>query len=132
MLVTAGATARKGRLWRSRYRYGHVEKLLSLGNYPDVSLKRAREKRDVARRLLTDGVDPSVHRKTIRDAKAETFEAIAREWLAMRAKTTAAVTQQKAQWLLEMIFPHIGRRPIREVTRRIALGAAEDRVAGPS
>jgi integrase len=116
LLVTPSATARKGRLWRFRYRYGDVEKLLSLGNYPDVSLKRAREKRDEARRRLADGVDPSVHRKAIQDAKAETFEAIAREWLAMRAKTTAAVTQQKAQWLLEMLFPHIGRRPIREVS----------------
>jgi len=116
LLVTPNADTRKGRLWRLRYRYADVEKLLSLGNYPDVSLKRAREKRDEARRLLADGVDPSVHRKAIQDAKAETFEAIAREWLAMRAKTTAAVTQQKAQWLLEMIFPYIGKRPIREVT----------------
>ena len=116
MLVSPAANARKGRLWRFRYRYGDVEKLLSLGNYPDVPLKRAREKRDEARRLLADGVDPSVHRKAIQEAKAETFEAIAREWLAMQAKTTAAVTQQKAQWLLEMVFPHIGRRPIREVS----------------
>jgi len=116
LLVTPNADARKGRLWRLRYRYADVEKLLSLGNYPDVSLKRAREKRDEARRLLADGVDPSVHRKSIQDAKAETFEAIAREWLEMRAKTTAAITQQKAQWLLEMLFPYIGKRPIRDVT----------------
>jgi integrase len=68
-------------------------------------------------------VDPSVHRKLIQDAKAETFEALAREWLAMRAKTTAAVTQQKALWLLEMISPHIGKRPIRDVTSPELLSA---------
>ena len=51
LLVMPSATQRKGRLWRLRYRYGDVEKLLSLGAYPDVSLKRAREKRDEARRL---------------------------------------------------------------------------------
>jgi integrase len=52
----------------------------------------------------------------VEESRAETFEVIAREWLAMRAKTTAAITQAKALWLLEMLFPHLGRRPIREVT----------------
>ena len=104
-----------------------AEKLLSLGNYPDVSLKRAREKRDEARRLLADGIDPSVQRKNDQQAKTETFEAIAREWLEMRAKTTAAITMQKARWLLEMVFPRIGKRPIREVTRAgVVFCTAED------
>ena len=115
LLVTPSSNQHKGRLWRLRYRYGDAEKLLSLGPYPAVSLKRAREKRDEARRLLADGVDPSVHRKIAEESRAETFELIAREWLAMRAKTTAAVTQAKALWLMEMLFPYIGRRPIREV-----------------
>ena len=47
------------RLWRFKYRHGGKEKLLALGAYPDVTLKRAREKRDQARRLLADEVDPS-------------------------------------------------------------------------
>jgi integrase len=116
LLVMPNADRHKGRLWRLRYHYGKAEKLLSLGSYPDVPLKRAREKRDEARRLLADGVDPSARRKITEESRAETFEAIAREWLEMRAKTTAAVTQQKALWLLEMLFPAIGKRPIREVT----------------
>ena len=116
MLVMSGADTYRGRLWRLRYRYRKVEKLLSLGCYPDVPLKRAREKRDEARRLLADGVDPSAQRKTDQLAHGETFEVIAREWLGHRAKTSAAVTMAKAQWLLEMLFPRIGRRPIREVT----------------
>jgi hypothetical protein len=83
--------------------------------------------RDEARRLLADGVDPSAHRKIGEQAKAETFEAIAREWLEMRAKTSATITMQKARWLLEMIFPRIGKRPIREVTApELAFSAAED------
>ena len=45
------------RLWRFKYRHGGKERLLALGQYPDVSLKRAREKRAEARRLLADGVD---------------------------------------------------------------------------
>jgi hypothetical protein len=123
MLVMPGADGYKGRLWRLRYRYWKVEKLLSLGSYPDVPLKRAREKRDEARRLLADGVDPSAQRKTDQLAQGETFEVIAREWLAHRAKTSAAVTMAKAQWLLEMLFPRIGKRPIREVTPHELLAA---------
>ena len=97
MLVMPGADGYKGRLWLLRYRYRKVEGLLSLGNYPDVSLKRAREKRDEARRLLADGVDPSAQRKSNQLAQGETFEALAREWLEHRAKSSAAVTMQKAQ-----------------------------------
>jgi hypothetical protein len=70
LLVTPSSNQHKGRLWRLRYRYGDVEKLLSLGPYPAVSLKRAREKRDEARRLLADGLDPSVQRKIAQDSKA--------------------------------------------------------------
>ena len=54
MLVTPAG----GRLWRFKYRRGVVEKLLTLGAYPDVSLKRTREKRDDARKLVADEVDP--------------------------------------------------------------------------
>jgi len=115
LLVVPSADQYRGRLWRFRYRVNGVEKLLSLGAYPDVSLQRAREKRDEARRLLADGVDPNLQRKTERAASAETFEALGREWLAHRAKTTAAITQQKATWLLEQIFAEIGSRPIRDI-----------------
>ena len=116
LLITPAADGYRGRLWRLRYRYANAEKLLSLGNYPDVSLKRAREKRDEARRLLADGVEPSARRKSDQQSRTETFESIAREWLELRAKTSAAITMRKAQWLLEMIFPRIGKRPIRDVT----------------
>jgi hypothetical protein len=70
-----------GRLWRFRYRIGGVEKLLTLDAYPDVSLKRAREKRDDARRAVADGIDPSAKRRAERDAVTNTFAAVADEWL---------------------------------------------------
>src|SRR5258708_32538497 len=69
MLVTPSG----GRLWRFRYRLGGVEKLLTLGAYPDVSLKRAREKRDDARQLVADNGDPSAKRTAGRTAQAETI-----------------------------------------------------------
>src|SRR4051812_4189289 len=54
---------RGSKLWRLKYRVHGKEKLLALGTYPDVSLKRARKKRDDARRFLSDGIDPSTQRK---------------------------------------------------------------------
>jgi hypothetical protein len=68
-----------GRLWRLRYRIGALEKLISLGAYPDVTLKRAREKRDEARRLIADDIDPSAQRKAQRAALLDTFEGVAQE-----------------------------------------------------
>jgi hypothetical protein len=70
-----------GRLWRFRYRHGGKEKLLSLGAYPDVTLRRAREKRDEARRLVADAIDPSARRQADKAALGNTFEVVAREWL---------------------------------------------------
>jgi len=73
-----------GKWWRFRFRFDGKEKLLSLGVYPDVGLKDARNRRDEARKLLAEGTDPGEDRKTQKTAKqdraANSFEAVAREW----------------------------------------------------
>jgi hypothetical protein len=79
-------SATGAKLWRLKYRFGGKEKRLALGIYPDVSLASARERRDDARRLLANEIDPGEYRKLQREARAEratnSFEAVAREWLA--------------------------------------------------
>ncbi len=75
------------RLWRFKYRIGGVEKLLSLGNYPDTSLQKARAKRDAARTMLADGGDPGAKRKAEKSAQCDTFEAVAEEWLQTKRAT---------------------------------------------
>ena len=57
-----------GKWWRLKYRFGGKEKLLSLGTYPEVCLKDARQRRDDARKLLADGIDPGENRKAVRAA----------------------------------------------------------------
>ncbi|MFO7646058.1 MAG: Arm DNA-binding domain-containing protein, partial [Desulfosarcina sp.] len=57
-----------GKWWRLRYRFEGREKMLSLGTYPAVSLAKAREKRDTARKQLADGIDPSAARKAKKKA----------------------------------------------------------------
>jgi hypothetical protein len=69
------------RLWRFKYCLDGREKLLALGQYPDAPQARARQKRDHARSLVADGVDPAMRRLVERKAKADTFAVIAAEWL---------------------------------------------------
>src|SRR4051812_7384729 len=102
--------------WRFRYGYAGREKLISFGTYPDTSLKLARQKRDTARSELAAGIDPSAKRQAEKLARADTFEAVAREWLALREKKLAENTLDKATWTFEtFVFPHIGSRAIGEI-----------------
>lgn len=117
------------RLWRFRYRFNGIANMLGLGEYPGVSLTEARERRDAARRLLADGVDPSAQRKADDDAakaKAEhakrgSFEAVAADWLAFKAKGWASETKRKAEFVLaRYLNPAIGRRDIATLTSKDA------------
>src|SRR5688572_8627427 len=79
--------------WRLKFYFpARKERLMSLGTYPQVSLKRVREKRDEARRQIADGIDPAVTRKAKRLAQAETFEGIAAEWLELQRKSFSVKT----------------------------------------
>ena len=103
-----------GKLWRLKYRHGGKEKGLSLGAYPVITLKAARERAMDARRLLADGVDPSQHKA--KAAGAHSFEAIAREWHAKFAPTWTAAHSARIITRLELnVFPWIGARPIGEI-----------------
>jgi integrase len=104
-----------GRLWRFRFRHAGRESMVSLGAYPDVPLKDARERREEARRALAAGIDPAEQRKAERAGLENTFEAIALEWLGKQQFATA--TREKAEWTFrERLFPHIGSRPIATIT----------------
>jgi integrase len=110
-----------GKWWRLRYRFDGKEKMLSLGTYPDVGLKEAREKRDEARKLIAAGVDPSQHRKAAKSAKQESaansFEVICREWLENKRSNIEEAQYKKALARLEKdVFPWLGKRPIAEIT----------------
>jgi len=110
-----------GKWWRLKYRFDGREKRLSLGVYPDVSLKTARDRRDAARKLLADGIDPSENRKAQKSARADraanSFEVVAREWFAKYSTTWAANHGDRIIRRFERdIFPWIGGRPIAEIT----------------
>ena len=110
-----------GKWWRLKYRYGGKEKRISLGVYPDVSLKDARDRRDAARKLLANDIDPSEQRKAKKAAKAiqgaNSFEVIAREW---HAKRKSSWTERHAETVIRRlelnVFPWLGTQPIADIT----------------
>ena len=109
-----------GKWWRFRFMFDGKEKLLSLGVYPDVSLKDARERRDVARKLVANGVNPSENRKIQKSARADlianSFEVVAREWFSKYSTTWAKNHGDRIIRRFERdIFPWIGGRPIAEI-----------------
>lgn len=110
-----------GKWWRLKYRFDGKEKRLSLGVYPDISLKEARDRRDAARKLLADGVDPGANRKIQKAARvqqaANSFEVVAREWYAKHSPGWAASHSSKIIRRLENdVFPWIGSKPISDIT----------------
>ena len=110
-----------GKWWRLKYRFGGKEKRLSLGVYPDISLKDARERRDAARKLLANDVDPSEHRKAVKFAKAkltgDSFEVIAREWYTKYSPNWATSHSDKIIRRLESdVFPWIGDKAIASIS----------------
>lgn len=115
-----------GKYWRMNYRYLGKQKTLALGVYPEVSLAQARQRRDLARKQLAEDQDPSVAKREEKLAKvaasANTFEAVAREWLRKTAATRTANTQSKiTNWLERNVFPVIGKMPIADIAPRDVL-----------
>ena len=117
-----------GKLWKLKYRFVGVEKKLSLGKYPDVSLREARRKRDEARADLASGLDPGeIKRAAIVSAKlnaATTFRGIADEYLDKCAREErAAVTIKKSRWMVSLLEAKLGARPIADITPAELLAA---------
>jgi integrase len=105
-----------GKLWRLKYRFQRRENRLSLGQYPAIGLKDARERRDAARKLLAHGIDPSAAKRAEKAAQADTFEPIAREWLSKQApRWGTGHVGEITRRLVADVFPWLGARPIGEI-----------------
>jgi integrase len=116
-----------GKYWRMKYRFGGKEKTLALGVYPDVSLKLARQRRTEAREQIADAVDPNEARKQEKAAlqeKADTFKAVAEDWLKLKKDELADSTLEVARKRLETwAYPKLGHIPIAEIKPIMVLEA---------
>lgn len=113
-------TPQGSRLWRWAYRHEGKQKLMALGVYPDVSLAQARDKAELARKLLATGVDPMAARKSDKIARRlaveDTFAAVAKKWWeSWKAARSDSHTVYVWRRLEADVFPAIGKRPVAEI-----------------
>nr|WP_199066263.1 integrase arm-type DNA-binding domain-containing protein [Chromobacterium sp. ASV5] len=106
--------------WRLKYRHQGKEKRLAIGVYPEISLKEARQRRDAARRLIADGIDPSKAKQEAKEAAKQaasnTFATIAEEWLEKESHEWSAQHTERVRSAMALhIYPHIGDTPINQV-----------------
>ena len=116
------------KLWRLKYRFHKIERKMALGQYPDVSLKDARDRRDEARRQLEAGADPLAVRRREKLAAelraATTFHDLANEYLEkMEAEDRTPATMKKARWFRDLIERDIGILPVADITPQELLAA---------
>ena len=112
---------RGGKWWRIKYRFDGKDRRISLGVYPDVSLKEARRRCEDARRLLTKQIDPSEHRRALKAVRTQqasnSFEALAREWFSKYSPNWAHIHSSRVINRLERdVFPWIGGKPVASVS----------------
>jgi integrase len=120
-----------GKLWRWKYRYEGLEKLMAFGKYPDVTLALAREQHGEARRLLAMGTDPMEQRKTdkltARTASANSFQSVAglwhEHWKEGKSPRHADVVLRR---LKADVFPLLGKRPVAEIEPMELVRMAKD------
>ncbi|MDM3053291.1 integrase arm-type DNA-binding domain-containing protein [Citrobacter sp. CK183] len=106
--------------WRLQYRFGGKQKMLALGVYPEITLADARARRDEARKLLANGVDPGDKKKSdkIEQEEARTFEQLAVEWHATNKKWSEEHSRRVLKSLEDNLFPAIGKRNIADLKTR--------------
>ncbi|MGO4799680.1 tyrosine-type recombinase/integrase [Pseudomonas sp. W22_MBD1_FP4] len=123
--LALNVTARGGKIWRFRYYWAGVQKRMSLGSYPQISLKEARARRDEARALVAQGINPYEHRKqqrrAVRFAAEHTFEAVFNQWVEFRRLSLKEGRQSTLSQILRIfnkdVLPTLGGRSIYDINR---------------
>ena len=119
-------TKKGSKYWRLKFRFAQKEKVLALGVYPDVSLKKARDKTYLAKQQLEEGVDPTATRKaqklSLLEKAANSFEVIAWEWFEKEKDSWSPAHVKKQKYLLEKnLLPYLGKLPITDITPLVLL-----------
>ncbi len=127
LVKTTGA-----KYWRMNYKHPITKKskTLSFGVYPEVSLKRAREKRSEARKLLGVGIDPIEQLRADKVAQADTasntFKVVADKWFDKRVADKSKSHRERTKRLLERdLYPYLCNRPINDITPAEMLAVLE-------
>jgi len=109
------------KLWRVKYRMNGVERKLSLGSYPEITLAEARAARDAARKQLAHAVDPNIAKRQARIEASvrasNSFASVAEDLIEKKGKEgLAQATLEKQRWLLKLLGADFGKRPVADIT----------------
>ncbi|MFS2068418.1 tyrosine-type recombinase/integrase [Pseudomonas sp. CT11-2] len=123
--LALNVTAHGGKIWRFRYYWAGTQKRMSLGSYPQISLREARSRRDEARALVAQGINPYEHRKqqrrAVRFAAEHTFEAVFNQWVEFRRLSLKEGRQSTLSQIIRTfnkdILPILGGRSIYDINR---------------
>lgn len=123
--LTLNVTARGGKVWLFRYYWAGKQKRMSLGSYPQIGLKEARTRRDEARALVAQGINPYEHRKqqrlAVHSAREHTFEAVFNQWVEFRRLSLKEGRQSTLSQILRIfskdVLPILGGRPVYDINR---------------
>ena len=123
--LALNVTARGGKIWYFRYYWAGKQKRMSLGSYPQISLKDARTRRDEARALVAQGINPYEHRKqqrlAVHAAREHTFEAVFNQWVDFRRLSLKEGRQSTLSQILRIfnkdVLPTLGGRSIYDINR---------------
>lgn len=112
---------RGSKLWRIKYRKDGVERKLSLGAYPQITLAEARAARDAARRQLAHAIDPNVAKRQARIEASirasNSFAVVAEELIEKKAREgLAEPTLEKMRWFVKLLGTDFGKRPVADIT----------------
>ena len=123
LFVTQGTEGDTHKRWRFKFTYHKKEKLLALGVYPAVTLAEARKRRDKARALLDQNVDPTAERKTEKRETSlrlgNTFRALANDWFdTKREGWSPRYAADTRKFLDRELITEFGNQPITEITPR--------------
>lgn len=102
-------------LWRLKFMFNGIGKLISLGQFPDVTLKMARDRRDDERRKIAEGINPADERRRARDSQGNTFKTLAEEWLNRQTDLIESTVHNHRRRLERFVYPQIGSKPIEQI-----------------
>ncbi len=104
------------KVWRYKYHYAKKENLLTIGAYPDISLKKAREKHFEAKQKLNEGINPAeykrISKRNLHQAQDNDFQSVATEWFIKEKPHWSESHASRVDRLLTKdICPYIGKMP---------------------
>lgn len=104
-----------GKGWRLKYYHQGKDRRISLGTYPEVSLKEAREKAGKLRELVRNGEDPANQKENKEPLR--NFESVSKEWLEKQADSWTQERGKKlATFLRQKVYSALGDTPVTEIT----------------